>query len=182
MAIDLSQLNIPKDVSDDIKRMVNAPEFYEKVVKESAQIHVDDFKKKSSIGRGPSGEKYKELSDFYRKRKKSLSNEDDKPNLRYGYDDKGKRRKPKAMDSIMYREGQQNRETTIYFDSRANPSGRVTAEEYMSMHQTGEYVKHRRKFFPEEDDMRSPAQSQNKSKVGKKLQEYLMTPRTITIG
>ena len=181
MAIDLSQLNIVKDVSDDIKRMVNAPEFYEKVVKQAAEIHVEDFKKKSSVQRGPSGEKYPELGDSYKKRKKSLSNEEDIPNLRYGYDDKGNKRKPKAMDSIMYREGQQNRETTIYFDSRANPSSRVTAEKYMSMHQHGDGVK-KRKFFPEEDDMRSPAQSSNKSKVGKSLQHYLMTPRRITIG
>ena len=181
MAIDLSQLNIPKDVSDDIKRMVNAPEFYEKVVKESAHIHIEDSREKTRQSKSVTGGNFQGLSSSYAKRKRSVSNESPVANLRYGYDDVTQRRKPKAMDTLRYREGQANREASIYFDGSADSSRRRSSE-YMYDHQTGAGSLPQRKFFPEEDDMRSPAQSQNKSKVGKKLQEYLMTPRTITIG
>ena len=181
MAIDLSQLNIAKDVSDDIKRMVSAPEFYEKVVKEAAQIHIEDARQKTDQGRSVTGGNFQSLSPSYAKRKASVSSESPVANLRYGYDDRAKRRKPKAMDTLRYREGQANREATIYFDGSADSSRRRSSE-YMYDHQTGAGSLAQRKFFPEEDDMRSPAQSQNKSKVGKSLQSYLMTPRTINIG
>jgi len=181
MAIDLSQLNIAKDVSNDIKRMVSAPEFYEKVVKEAAEIHIKDAQEKTRQSKSPTGGNFQNLKPSYAKRKKSVSNESPVANLRYGYDDRGKRNKPKSMDTLRYREEQANRGATIYFDGSADSTSKRSAE-YMYEHQTGKGSLPQRKIFAEEDDMRSPAQSQNKSKVGKSLQHYLMTPRTITIG
>jgi hypothetical protein len=186
MAIDLSQINILGDVSKDLKRMLDSTEFYEKVVKQAAEIHVEDAKEKTKSSISPSGSPYAELKDSYKKKKKSVSDEDDIANLRYGYDSHTRRRKPKAMDNILIAESDQNRSSKVYFDPVADNAprkngDRMTAAKYMGYHQDGERGNEQRKVFPTEEDMGTTAQKENKGKVGKTLQTYLMTPRTITV-
>ena len=182
MAIDLSQINILGDVSKDLKRMLNSTEFYEKVVKPSAEIHVEDAKQKTRSSKSPSGgtKGFKRLSDAYAKKKERFSDEKAEPNMRYGYDSKTHQRKPKAMDNILIDEEDQNRSAKVYFDPIAN-NDRIKAETYMGYHQDGDLTNVQRKIFPTEEDMDASGQKQNKSKVGKTLQSYLMTPRTITV-
>lgn len=180
MAIDLSEINILGDVSKDLKRMLNSTEFYEKVVKQAAEIHVEDAKQKTKNSKSPSGGNFAPLKGQYAKKKAQVSDEPPVANLRYGYDSSNGQKKPKAMDNILIEEGKQNRSSKVYFDPIAN-NNRKKAATYMGYHQDGERGNVQRKVFPTEQDMASPAQARNKSQVGKALQTYLMTPRTITV-
>lgn len=181
MAIDFSKIDVIADVSNDIRRMVNSAEFYEKVVKEAAKIHIEDARQKTDNSKSPSGGNFQRLKPEYASKKRRLSDEPAVANLRYGVDSKTGQRRQKAMKSIREKEGSANREATIYFDD-VTDGGRIKAGTYMDYHQRGVGQNAMRKIFPEDDDMRSPAQSRTKSRVAGTLQFYLMTPRTITIG
>lgn len=174
-------IKIGADVAKDIRRMLSLPEFYQKVVSRSAEIHIQSARDKTWTLRSPSGELFQRLSPSYAMKKATLTDEPPVPNLLYGWDDKMSRRKPKAMNTLRYREKQANRGAEIYFDGSADSSERKSSR-YMYNHQTGSGGVPQRKIFPEEQDMSSEHQAENTRTITNYLTEYLNQPRIIKGG
>ena len=169
MDIDLSKIDLLKDVSNDIKKMTSKPEFYEKVVKQAAILHADSAEELTSKQRDPSGRPFEELSRIYAEDKqKNVGNK--KANLRYS---------GHAMDNMRIREKGQNRGAEIYFDGK--PSyGNKYASQYMYENQYG-IGQPERRVFPEAKDSGSVPQMEIHRDVFDILGKYLNQPRRIEI-
>ena len=163
MATDFSKVDIANDVINDIKSITQRPEFYEQVVKEAAQVHMDSAKDLTSQAQDPKGTPFRSLKPTYaaQKRSEGFSSE---PDLRY---------QNKSMESMYITEGAQNREANIRF---AKGGG------YMYEHQRGLNRKPQRKVFAEQQEVSSPPQTQNHKKVEHILSKYLNQQRTVKVG
>lgn len=169
MAIDFSEIDILKDVRNDIKKVTSQPEFYEKVVKQAAILHADSAEELTANQKDPSGRPFEPLSRIYAMDKqKNVGNT--KADLRYS---------GHAMNNMRIREKGQNRGAEIYFDGK--PSyGRKNASQYMYEHQYG-LGKPERRVFPEARDASSAPQMEIHRDVYEILGKYLNQPRRVEI-
>ena len=162
-----SPLNIQKDflmagVRKDLKLATSRPEFFEKVVREAAKVHIESAENLTLQAKDPSGNPYEQLSPTYRRLKQDEVGSS-KPDLRY---------RDVAMESMYVTEGRQNREAKIRFKQGGD---------YMYEHQRG-IGKPQRKVFAENTEQLSAPQQANKREVGQILGRYLNQPRRTFIG
>ena len=158
-------INIGADVAKDIRRMVSQPEFYEKVVKRSAETHIKSAEDMTWITRAPNGDPFQGLSKRYRKEKYDLT-ANSKPDLRF---------QSYAIESMYTKESGSGRTAEVHFKR---------GSKYMYDHQYGDKEKKlpQRKIFPEEQDMSSTHQADNIRMVTNHLTTYLNQPRIIRGG
>jgi len=158
-------IKIGADVVKDIRHMTSQPEFYEKVVKRSAETHIKSAQDMTWITRAPNGDPFPELSRGYRKEKYKIA-ANARPDLRF---------QSYAMDSMYTKEANNGKTAKVEFKRGAD---------YMYDHQYGDRSRKlpQRKIFPEEQDMSSPHQAENIRMVTDHLTAYLNQPRIIKGG
>lgn len=158
-------INIGADVAKDIRHMTSQPEFYEKVVKRSAETHIKSAEDMTWITRAPNGDPFQALSKRYRKEKYNIT-ANTKPDLRF---------QSYAIESMYTKESGSGKTAEVRFKRGA---------EYMYDHQYGDQSRKlpQRKIFPEEQDMSSTHQAENIRIVTGHLTAYLNQPRIIRGG
>lgn len=179
------KFDITGDVQKHIKSRMKGSSFKSNVIDQTDQILQHRIRQNSDASKQITGANMPSLGSGYAKKKQSLTGSS-KPDLRYGFDDSGKK-KDHALDMLYSQVDKSGDDYNIGygFRSSANNQGK-SADQYMLENQYGTGGrKGARKWFPEEDIANTSGVQSLTSTVSRLIQGHLNSGRitkTITLG
>lgn len=190
--MDIDKVNLFADVKAHLDNRT-APDLFKAAVVEPARnIITRTIRERTRSSQQITGESMPPLGRSYSAKKKKMTGAA-RPDLRYGFD-KQNRRKAKALDSIHTQtqtKGKGGFDVGYYFSGSADDT-KLTAAEYMSVHQTGKKKATartpsdgKRKWFPTEDKAETAGLVVLEKEIEKLISAHMnkgAISRTIKIG
>jgi len=152
-------------VIKDLKEKLESDEIRLALPDYAGQLHLESIRNQTANQEDPSGNPYQGLGPKYAEWKANTTSEPVAPNLRAGYYYPTDESKPKAIESMYFRESDSQVTLQMYG---------TEAEYYMTQHQEGTHPSgKKRKWFPTEEDADSAVQKEIQQKIEQYLTEIL---------
>jgi len=157
--------SLVETVIKDLKEKLESDEIRLALPDYAGQLHLESIKNQTNNQEDPSGNPYPALGSTYAEWKADTTNEGAGPNLRAGYYYPTTKSKPKAIESMYFRESDSMVTLQMYSNEAAT---------YMTQHQDGTHPSgKKRKWFPTEEDKDSAVQKEIQQKIEQYITEIL---------